>query len=589
MVILLKSKPILKGLWWSALSFVFCQIILIRGYARAWGIPIIRPEPVVILQEVLVRYRPEATFANIANTYHQLNLYEITYSAFSGTRRVRVPFNAEASIVASVLNQNPLVAYAEPNYRRAAHFIPNDPLYEFQWHLNSPIMQQTWDLSLGTNVLVAVLDTGIAYRNGDGYARAPDLMDTSIIPGYDFINDDPYPDDDCRHGTHIAGTIAQSTNNLFGGAGVAPGCTLMPVKVLDETGYGATDVIVDGIYYAVNNGAQIINMSLGGPQNSRGRRRDRSAIEEEAINYAVSQGVTVICSAGNDASDIPNYPAAYEASISVTACKYDQSFAASYSNYGPEVDICAPGGDFNDDMNGDGHPDGIYQETHDGIDYTAFDFYFADGTSSAAAFASGVAALVLSSAPQPLTPLEVKEILQSSAIDLGDPGWDQFYGWGLVNPLAAVQAAIAYSVESYIVQNLRYNAANQYLNSLANLALYSSLPVAANRINQGSYQANTNFEEFYQPFNINRNAFSTQFITPYQAQGNYLSDSGENKILNPLESILLSNLNPFQALFPSDLTISSSLSSPIPWPSNLFFPPTLWYVPFSMISLLEAL
>ena len=579
---------ILKRFEWFILACLFYQIILMQGYAHAWGTP---PWPVVMYEEVLVRYQPQATYADIINTYRQLNLYEVSYSPFSGTRRVRVPINIAASAVAVTLNQNPLVAYAEPNYLRATHFVPNDPLYELQWHLTGPVMQQTWDLALGTNVLVAVLDTGISYRHGDGYARAPDLTDTAILPGYDFVNDDEYPDDDNHHGTHIAGTIAQSTNNFLGGAGVAPGCTLMPVKVLNNEGYGETADIVDGIYYAVNNGAQIINMSLGGPRSNKGRGRDRSAIEEEAVNYAVSEGVTIICSAGNDASDIPNYPAAYEACISVSACKYDQAFAAAYSNFGLEVDICAPGGDYNEDLNGDGHPDGIYQETHDGVNYMDFDFYFADGTSSAAAFASGVAALVVSSAPKPLTPAEVRDILQSSAIDLGDPGWDQFYGWGLVNPLAAVQTAIAYSAESRLIQTLRYHNTNHFLNSLANLAVYSmSIPLSANtlnQINQNFYQANAGFTPFNQTTALTRNAFSNQIIPAYQMQNNYSLEIGKNESINPQEFTFISTIsNPylFNPIFSSDsLSLTPLFSPSVAWPSLLFS--LNMSIPFSLLSL----
>ncbi len=525
-----RLKATLKGLCWVLLGCLFFHINALHNFVWAGKIPLISQEP-GILQEVIVRYRPEANFADIINMYKQFNLNELSYSPYSGTTRIRVPAQVQASFVADLLKQHPLVAFAEPNYLRSAHFIPNDPIYQYQWHLNSLIMQQVWDLTLGEGVLVAVVDSGIAYRDGDGYMPAPDLADSLIIPGYDFVNDDPSPDDDNHHGTHISGTIAQSTNNLFGGAGIAPGCPLMAVKVLDDTGYGSTTDIVDGIYYAVNNGAQIINMSLGGARVERGRRRDVSTIEEEAVNYALSEGVTVICSAGNDASDLPNYPASYEATISVSACKYDQDFASAYSTYGPTVDICAPGGDRSEDVNADGHPDGIYQQTHDGVDYTLFDFYFFDGTSSAAAFVSGVAALILSSAAKPLTPVEVREIITSTAIDRGDPGWDQYYGWGLIDPLAAVQTAITYSVESRWTQNIIQSVnsrilASQILPSLINPALLPAFPFTTNALQRVSHQT-ANFENFSQPFSINREAFSFQGIAPYQSQGqgNYLTNT----------------------------------------------------------------
>ena len=158
-------------------------------------------------QEVLVRYRSEATLSDIGNSYQTLGLNEVTYSPYSGLRRVRVPSSASVYSVSASLNQNPLVDFAEPNYVRRVNYIPNDPLYSYQWHLNNPMMQQTWDQSLGDSIIVAVFDTGIAYRNAAEYAIAPDLAETSFIPGYDFVNDDPYPDDDNRHGTHTAGLM----------------------------------------------------------------------------------------------------------------------------------------------------------------------------------------------------------------------------------------------------------------------------------------------------------------------------------------------------------------------------------------------
>ncbi|MGA1875079.1 MAG: S8 family serine peptidase [bacterium] len=443
------------SLWIFSFIWLPCLTIVMsakEGSAFSRLTPHLAPEP----GEILIRYKPGTALSDIASIYQQFGLFEVGYSPYSGARRVRVPLTLDTALIADILKQNRFIAQSEPNYMKVAHYIPNDPLYIYQWHLNNPAMQQAWDLSIGADVVVAVIDTGIAYRDMDGFAKAPDLANALILPGYDFVNDDPFPDDDNRHGTHMAGTIAQNTNNLLGGAGIAPGCTLMPVKVLDRTGYGDTADIVDGIYYAVNNGAQIINMSLGGARSNKGRRSGRSDIEEEALNYALSQGALVICSAGNEASSAASYPAAYESTVSVTACKFDQSFARAYSNYGPMVSICAPGGDVTEDLNGDGEPDGIYQETHDGKNFLSFDFYYAEGTSSAAAFVSGVAALVLSAATYPLTPEDLRDILQNTATDCGDPGWDQYYGWGVINPLAAVEASIVFSAERRLIRNLNY-------------------------------------------------------------------------------------------------------------------------------------
>ncbi|MGA1864488.1 MAG: S8 family peptidase [bacterium] len=539
MACLQRCGPVLKGLFLICLMSIYFQSIMGDNFAWGWVNSVRMSTSIPASQEVLVQYRPEATFSDITNTYKNLGLNEVSYSPYNGFRTVRVSANISLDAVTANLNLNPVVAYAEPNYLRAVHFSPNDPLYKYQWHLNNPMMERAWDLSIGANVIVAILDSGVAYRTGGGYVQAPDLADTIFIPGYDFINDDSYPDDDNRHGTHIAGTIAQSTNNLYGGAGVAPGCTIMPVKVLDETGYGGVDSIVDGIYYAVNNGAQIINMSLGGNRPPGKGAGKKSAAEEEAINYAVSQGVTVICSAGNESSDLPSYPASYDATISVSATTYDLSFASAYSNFGPTIDICAPGGDLDEDLNGDGYPDGIYQQTHDGIDYKSFDYYFAEGTSSSSAFVSGVAALIIAYANHLITPAEMREILHGTAIDLGDPGWDQFYGWGLVNPLEALQAVVIPSIEGYFLPLTSKPLINQPVALINN-----SLQVTADAINRVSFQANANFVASGQRTVTNNQPLFLQSISPYQSQINLWPLT--NGIRNPLVNGLF--VNPYSLL-----------------------------------------
>jgi serine protease len=385
--------------------------------------------------QLLIHYRIDASYAQISRINAQYGLLEIGISPYSGVRKVLVPPGLNVIELLKALNQSHFIDLAEPNFIRYANFVPNDPLYKYQWHINNPAIHQAWDISNGKDVIVAVFDSGVAYRTGDGYTQAPDLSGTIFYPSWDFVNEDPFPDDDYRHGTHIAGIIAQSTQNNIGGAGLAFGCTLMPVKVLDATGAGEVTDIVDAVYYAVNNGAHIINMSYGSTTSP-------SEAEEEAINYAVAQGVAVICSAGNEATDEPHYPSSYPATICVTASRYDQSFAESYSNYGPDVDICAPGGDLRVDLTGEGYPDGIYQQTHNGIDFNTFKYYFAEGTSCAAAYVTALTALMMSAAGQRLSPEEVRFILQNTSIDLGNPGVDIYYGAGLVNPLAAVEEAI---------------------------------------------------------------------------------------------------------------------------------------------------
>jgi serine protease len=321
------------------------------------------------------------------------------------------------------------VEYAEPNYVRHSHLVPNDRYFSYQWHHSLMKNTSAWDLGRGTGVIVALLDSGVAYRTSGEYVQASDLVGVLFKTGWDFVNSDPYPDDDNGHGTHMAGCIAQSTNNYIGVAGVAYGATILPVKVMDNTGSVSIANEVDGIYYAVNNGAHIINLSLGGEGTSES--------EEEAVSYAVDNGVVVICSAGNSGSSTPEYPASYSQSISVSAVRYDKTLAP-YSNYGSAVDICAPGGDISVDQNFDFYGDGILQQTHDGTNLSTFYYYFMEGTSPAAALVSGVAALVIGKSTSILSPQQVKATLSSSSTDLGALSWDQYYGAGLVNSYNAL-------------------------------------------------------------------------------------------------------------------------------------------------------
>jgi len=351
----------------------------------------------------------------------------------------------------------PEVAYAEPDPIMSAFMVPNDPHYHYQWHLSNPVngginVEPAWDLSHGANVTVAVVDTGIAYENyapkpSEQYYRAPDLANTSFTAGYDFVNLDAHANDDESHGTHVSGTIAQSTNNSLGVAGIAFGATLMPVKVLDKTGTGTNSGVAAGIRYAADHGAKIINMSLGASAGSQALL--------DAVTYAYNKGVTIIAAAGNNGGAV-SYPAAYNQVIAVAATRYDEA-TANYSNFGPQIDIAAPGGDSSVDQNGDGQPDGVLQQTfQDSTHRNLFAYYWFDGTSMAAPHVAGVAALLLSQDPS-MTPADIKARLQSTAKDRGAPGWDQYYGSGIVDAgAAALPASLELLVSSIDLQSVGF-------------------------------------------------------------------------------------------------------------------------------------
>ncbi|MGA9348912.1 MAG: S8 family serine peptidase [Anaerolineae bacterium] len=371
-------------------------------------------------KDVPINTRGQALAANQMTIVKALLLPDYALVEFDPANDVR--------LMAASLLGDPSIESAEPNYYRYADFTPNDPYYSLQWHFPMIHMPSAWDKSNGAGVTVAVLDTGVAYEDYGPYRQAPDLAGTTFVAGWDFVNEDSHPNDDNSHGTHVAGTIAQTTNNGIGVAGIAYGANIMPIKVLDSEGSGTDKWVADGIMWAVDHGAQVINLSLSGPA--------PSTVLETAVNYAYDNGVTVVAAAGNGGEDgigdpVVEYPAAYENCIAVGAVRYDQT-RSYYSNYGPALDLVAPGGDMSVAQNGDGYNDGVLQQTFnpDTRDYTDFAYWFFDGASMAAAHVSGVAALLIHG--DATTPDEVRAALENTAKDLGPTGWDEEYGHGLI-------------------------------------------------------------------------------------------------------------------------------------------------------------
>jgi serine protease len=374
--------------------------------------------------QIIVQFRPGVSETVIAQL-NEKNQAKVSYmSRLARFRVLTFPETIPPQAMVNIYANNPNVEYAELNHVRYAFGVPNDPYYSFQWHFDNAAyggidLARAWDLSTGSGVVVAVVDTGIR--------RGSDLMGTAFVAGHDFINNDEDPTDDNGHGTHVAGTIAQSTNNSIGVAGVAYGCTLMAVKVLNASGSGSDVTVADGVRWAADHGAKVINMSLGADA--------PSTTMEQAVNYAAGKGVTIVCASGNSASSAVSYPAAYPACIAVGATTYSEA-VAWYSNGGSALDLTAPGGNNYADENGDTYADGVLQQTFDPAT-GAWSYYFYEGTSMATPHVSGVAALLIAQGTY-TTPAAIQNRLQSTAEDKGATGWDSRYGWGIVNAYAAL-------------------------------------------------------------------------------------------------------------------------------------------------------
>lgn len=409
-------------------------------------------EPVARPGEFIVRFkqgtpaamRRAALTASGASLVRDLRL--------PGYSLVRVPPGQEQAYERRLTGAGEVLS-VEPNLLRWAAFTPNDPGFPFQWHFAKIGLPTAWDKTSGAGVTVAVLDTGVAYENcsaavcGANYTKAPDFGGTVFVSPGDEVHGDAHPNDENGHGTHVASTVAEATNNALGAAGVAFGAQIMPVQVLATNGQGFVADEIDGIMWAVNHGADIISMSLGGPGGI--------AAEQAAVDAAVNSGVLVVVAAGNGGMDgvgdpVLDCPACYPSSVSVGATRFDQA-RSPYSNFGTGVkghtlDIMAPGGDLTVDQNGDGFGDGVLQQTFGhfcGVpgppDFSSFVLCFVNGTSMATPHISGVAALVLSVDPA-LPPAQVRAALTSTATDLGPAGYDLEFGNGEVNAAATVAA-----------------------------------------------------------------------------------------------------------------------------------------------------
>jgi hypothetical protein len=333
---------------------------------------------------------------------------------------VKVPAMAEKAFTENVRSV-PGYRYAERNGVVKAvgtfgdslqpQYTPSDPDWYLQWNMVIIEAEAAWDIEMGsTGVVIAILDTGIDYNHQD-------LSAHYVAGGYDWVNMDPDPWDDHYHGTHCAGIAAAEMNNGFGVTGVTQS-SLWAEKVLDSGGSGWWDDLADGIVHATNAGVDVISMSLGGT--------GYSVLVEDACAYAYSMGVLLVGAAGNSNMDIgvtPFYPACYETVMAISGTDYlDNRYTSS--NYGYPIEVAAPGVDVYSTMPGNSYG-------------------YLTGTSMSTPHVAGVAALTWSLHPS-LTNVEMRGRLWEAVDDLGDPGWDPYFGYGRTNALKALTGGMVY-------------------------------------------------------------------------------------------------------------------------------------------------
>lgn len=310
------------------------------------------------------------------------------------------------------LQKDPGIEFAEPNYRfskQALPAMPNDEFYApYQWNLTQIDIEKGWELTEGAkDVIIAIIDTGVDVKHQD--------LKEKTLAGYNVFDGSRDVTDTHGHGTHVAGIAAAVTNNIKGIAGIAKKNKILPIKVLNEKGEGTSFEVAEGIRYAVDNGASVINLSLGDYYDSR--------VLKEAVQYAYENDVVIVAASGNDNSGEPMYPAKYKQVLTVGAVNEERK-RSFFSNYGNHLDVAAPG---------------------EHIPSTFPDDYYVimSGTSMAAPHVAGLAALIRSVNPR-LSNEEIYDIIRKTANDLGKKGRDPYYGYGEINIEKALKEALKY-------------------------------------------------------------------------------------------------------------------------------------------------
>ncbi len=349
---------------------------------------------------ILVKFKSGVSDQAVANIHQALGTKVKRTIKGINVQIVELPANSHVADMVSQFRARGEIQYTEPNYIVQSFFTPNDPDFSSQWNLQKINAPAAWDTTQGGFGPIAVLDTGVDSSH-------PDLSG-EVEGGYNFIADNTDTSDDNGHGTHVAGIIDASTNNGIGVASIGFRGTLLPVKVLDSTGAGTDGSVASGITYATDNGAKIINLSLGGSSFSQ--------TEQDAINYATSKGVVVIAAAGNNSNNSPVYPAADSGVLAVSASDSNDNLA-SFSSYGSDVFVSAPGDNITSTYNNGGYAQ-------------------MSGTSMAAPHLAGLLGLALSYKNS--SGVNIIDAIKKTSDKVGpysydSNGWNQYFGYGRID------------------------------------------------------------------------------------------------------------------------------------------------------------
>lgn len=410
------------------------------------------PSPYVE-NEILVKFKSFVSKSQIGSISDHYNSKKIEKIPRIDVYRFKIPSSYSVEEAVELFKSHPDVDYAEPNYWLYLASNPNDSYFKYQWALENTGQRigpeqfdfpngnagsdikatEAWEIETGNeNTLVGIVDTGVDTGH-------PDLKNNIFSSGRDFANDDYNAQDDHGHGTHVAGIIGAQGNNSLGVTGVCWKCKILPVKVFNKNAAGNAAWVVNGIIWAADHDVRVINMSLGGPDVVVNQAL------EDAIMYAYQKNIVLVAAAGNDGTEGVWYPAAYDDYVlAVAATDYNDRYIDLEltngwfgSNYGPEVDVAAPGLDILSTWGRN-----LWRRGHQGWN----GYNYGNKTSMSTAFVSGLAALIISHYPW-LENWQVMDIIRYSADDINaseHEGEDIYIGFGRINAKRALEVAQAY-------------------------------------------------------------------------------------------------------------------------------------------------